>query len=75
MTPADEDLAALGTSSGSRVETGRLLDWLADFPKGAAPHLVCNGGVGPAVLVIMLVLRRKGQPPMPVVGLTLRRRG
>ena len=29
----------------------------------------------PPVLVIMLVLRRKGQPPVPVIGLTLRRRG
>ena len=29
----------------------------------------------PAVLVIVLVLRRKGQPPVPVIGLTLRRRG
>ena len=27
----------------------------------------------PAMLVIMLVLRRKGQPPVPVIGLTLRR--
>ena len=35
MTPADEDLVAVGTSSGSRVEMGRLLDWLTDFPKGA----------------------------------------
>ena len=26
-------------------------------------------------VVIMLVLRRKGQPPVPVIGLTLRRRG
>ena len=27
----------------------------------------------PAVLVIMLVLRRKGQPPVPVIWLTMRR--
>ena len=46
MTPADEDLAAVGTSNGSRVEMGRLLDCLADFPIGVAPHLVCTGGVG-----------------------------
>ena len=58
MTPADEDLAAVGTSSGSRVEMGRLLDWLADFPKGAAPHLVCNGGVGQGL--------ERGRDRMPV---------
>ena len=58
MTPADEDLAAVGTSSGSRVEMGRLLDWLADFPKGAAPHLVCNGGVGQGL--------ERGMDRMPV---------
>ena len=43
---------------GSRVEMGRLLDWLADFPKGAAPHLVCNGGVGQGL--------ERGRDRMPV---------